>query len=228
MDRIAPEGLTFPPGRADALARLSRFLPRAGRDYAAGRNYDLPEEGHPHVSGLSPYLRHRLILEEEVLRAVTARWAPSTAEKFLQEVVWRTYWKGWLEMRPGVWAGVPRGAGPRARRPLRRGCRARCRRRGRRDRDRRLRRLDARAAPDRLPAQSRPDVGRVDLDLHPRAAVADRGGPLHSSPSGRGSGLEHAGLALGGRGCRPAASPTSRGPRTFPSSPADGTIPNGG
>jgi deoxyribodipyrimidine photo-lyase len=24
-------------------------------------------------------------------------------EKWLQEVCWRRYWKGWLEMRPNVW-----------------------------------------------------------------------------------------------------------------------------
>jgi hypothetical protein len=27
----------------------------------------------------------------------------TTVEKFVQEVVWRSYWKGWLELRPGVW-----------------------------------------------------------------------------------------------------------------------------
>lgn len=27
----------------------------------------------------------------------------SVAEKFVQELMWRTYWKGWLELRPGVW-----------------------------------------------------------------------------------------------------------------------------
>jgi deoxyribodipyrimidine photo-lyase len=26
-------------------------------------------------------------------------------EKFLQEVLWRGYWKGWLERRPRVWDG---------------------------------------------------------------------------------------------------------------------------
>jgi deoxyribodipyrimidine photo-lyase len=26
----------------------------------------------------------------------------------VQEVYWRTYWKGWLEMRPGVWADYRR------------------------------------------------------------------------------------------------------------------------
>ena len=24
-------------------------------------------------------------------------------EKFIQEIYWRTYWKGWLELRPAVW-----------------------------------------------------------------------------------------------------------------------------
>lgn len=95
--------LQFPPTRAAGLERLTAFVPRAGAAYAARRNYDLPEQGHPHVSVLSPYIRHRLITEEEVIRATLVHWAPSTAEKFLQEVFWRTYWKGWLELRPSVW-----------------------------------------------------------------------------------------------------------------------------
>ena len=28
---------------------------------------------------------------------------PSGGDKFVQEVLWRTYWKGWMEMRPQVW-----------------------------------------------------------------------------------------------------------------------------
>lgn len=93
----------FPPTRAAALARLDRFAPRAGRDYAARRNYDLGRDAHDAVSGLSPYLRARLLTEDEVLQAVLDHHAPAAAEKFIQEVFWRTYWKGWLEMRPGVW-----------------------------------------------------------------------------------------------------------------------------
>ena len=95
------------PARDEGLRRLAAFVPLAGRDYAARRNYDLP--GHPHVSVLSPYLRHRLLTEEEVLAAVLGRFSLSTAEKFVQEVFWRTYWKGWLEMRPGVWSDYRRG-----------------------------------------------------------------------------------------------------------------------
>ncbi|MEL6452309.1 MAG: FAD-binding domain-containing protein [Pseudomonadota bacterium] len=94
----------FPPTRLAALERLQRFVPHAGRDYASRRNYDLGRGGHDGVSTLSPYIRARLITEEDVLRAVLGRHSARAAEKFVQEVYWRTYWKGWLEMRPSVWA----------------------------------------------------------------------------------------------------------------------------
>lgn len=95
----------FPPNRTGALEKLSAFVPKAARDYAAQRNYDRGPGHHTSVSTLSPYIRHRLITEDEVLQAVLGRYAISTAEKFVQEVFWRTYWKGWLEMRPAVWGG---------------------------------------------------------------------------------------------------------------------------
>ena len=94
----------FPANRTAALERLQTFLPHAGRTYAARRNYDLGRDQHLHVSQLSPYIRCRLLTEEEVLKTVLARFSPTSAEKFIQEVFWRTYWKGWLEMRPGVWS----------------------------------------------------------------------------------------------------------------------------
>ena len=93
----------FPPTRADALARLRDFVPRAGRAYAAERNADPGPGRKANVSMLSPYIRHRVVSEYEVVEAVLQKYAPSTAEKFIQEVFWRTYWKGWLQMRPQVW-----------------------------------------------------------------------------------------------------------------------------
>ncbi|MEO0390001.1 MAG: FAD-binding domain-containing protein [Pseudomonadota bacterium] len=93
----------FPPTRTAALERLAAFVPHAGRDYAARRNYDLGPGQHSGVSQLSPYIRHRMLTEPEVLRATLGRFAPSSAEKFIQEVFWRTYWKGWLQLRPAVW-----------------------------------------------------------------------------------------------------------------------------
>jgi deoxyribodipyrimidine photo-lyase len=90
------------PTRAAGLERLAAFLPRAGADYARRRNADLP--GHPHVSGLSPWLRRRMVTEAEVLRAVMAEHGPEAAGKFIDEVFWRSYWKVWLERNPEVWA----------------------------------------------------------------------------------------------------------------------------
>ncbi len=98
----AADGL-FEPTRAAGLARLAAFAPKAGRAYANHRNEDTGTGPRGNVSMLSPYLRHRLITEREVLEAVLARHTPEAAEKFIQEVCWRTYWKGWLEMRPDVW-----------------------------------------------------------------------------------------------------------------------------
>jgi deoxyribodipyrimidine photo-lyase len=93
----------FVPTRAAGLQRLADFAPHAGRAYAAGRNAD-PGPGAPSaVSRLSPYLRHRLITEREVVAAVLGAHSFNAAEKFVAEVLWRTYWKGWLELRPGIW-----------------------------------------------------------------------------------------------------------------------------
>jgi deoxyribodipyrimidine photo-lyase len=89
--------------RAEALDRLAAFVPHAGRTYAATRNEDRGPADRTNVSVLSPYVRARLITEDEILRAVLARHSLSGAEKFVQEVLWRTYWKGWLESRPLVW-----------------------------------------------------------------------------------------------------------------------------
>ena len=97
----APEWIAT---RAEALRRLEYFLPRAGRDYADSRNFDLGPLDRSNISLLSPYLRHRLLTEEEVVAAAIERHGLGVAGKFVGETCWRTYWKGWLELRPGVWS----------------------------------------------------------------------------------------------------------------------------
>ena len=99
----ATNSTDFAATRAEGLRRLAAFVPRAGRVYADGRNVDHGPQLRDNVSVLSPYLRHRLITEREVVDAVLAQHSPAAAEKFVAEVLWRTYWKGWLERRPEVW-----------------------------------------------------------------------------------------------------------------------------
>jgi deoxyribodipyrimidine photo-lyase len=94
----------FTPTRAAGLARMAQFQASMGRHYAGTRNHDLGPDDRSNLSVLSPYIRHRLLTEQEVARAALDRFSLSTAEKFVQEVCWRTYWKGWLQHRPQVWS----------------------------------------------------------------------------------------------------------------------------
>ena len=98
--------LRFDATRDAGLARLAAFAPHAGAAYQARRNYDLTASGAGAVSQLSPWLRHRLISEEEVLTTVLRHHSPQAAMSYVQEVFWRGYFKGWLEQRPSVWSSA--------------------------------------------------------------------------------------------------------------------------
>jgi deoxyribodipyrimidine photo-lyase len=99
----------LPPTRAQGDAILQAFMPRMGRRYAGGRNTDHGPGAHKAVSVLSPYIRRRLVLEQDAVAAALAAHGPEDAEKFVQEVIWRGYFKGWLERRPQVWASYRTG-----------------------------------------------------------------------------------------------------------------------
>ena len=92
--------MNFPATRETALDQLERFVGVSGK-YSRDRNHVVP--GHGNVSCLSAAIRHRLVTEWEVAKAPLTRYAASTVEKFTQEVYWRSYWKGWLSLRPQVW-----------------------------------------------------------------------------------------------------------------------------
>ncbi len=98
-----PNSLSHPPKRSTGLERLEAFLPAAGRAYANRRNTDYGPRDRGNVSVLSPYIRHRLVTEREVLDRVLQQHSLSVAEKFVHEVFWRGYFKGHLETRPEIW-----------------------------------------------------------------------------------------------------------------------------
>jgi deoxyribodipyrimidine photo-lyase len=89
--------------RAEGEKIMAAFTLRMGRRYANGRNTDHGPGAHKAVSVLSPYVRRRLVTEQELVAAALAAHGPEDAEKFVQEVIWRGYFKGWLERRPQVW-----------------------------------------------------------------------------------------------------------------------------
>ena len=89
--------------RDEALNRLEDFSNNNLGKYAADRNFDPGPENRNNTSLLSQYISHRIIDEQETIRAAYQKFPFKKIEKFVQEVYWRIYWKGWLEMRPQVW-----------------------------------------------------------------------------------------------------------------------------
>ncbi|MEJ6808901.1 MAG: FAD-binding domain-containing protein [Amylibacter sp.] len=94
----------FIPTREAGLKRLKEFAPLAGETYSNERNFDFSSTKKNSVSALSPWIKHRLITEEEVLIEILKYHSPHSAMKFIQEVFWRGYFKGWLEQHPTVWS----------------------------------------------------------------------------------------------------------------------------
>ncbi len=82
---------------------LQQFLPRAGAEYASQRSFDYGPGMRSNVSALSAYIRHRLVHESEILYATLQRHSMTAASKFIEEIFWRAYFKGWLEHHPTVW-----------------------------------------------------------------------------------------------------------------------------
>ena len=94
--------MEWPADRNAALARLAQFAPQMGRRYSNRRNHD---EGltRNNVSQLSPCLHAGVVSEAEVLESALGHHGPEAADKFIAEVFWRIYFKGYLEQRLSIW-----------------------------------------------------------------------------------------------------------------------------
>ena len=95
--------MIFGTSRASAIERLNKFIDQNLFEYSKLRNFDFGPSNRSNISCLSPYITHGIISELEVIRKSLSKFSFSKNEKFIQEVLWRTYWKGWLELRPNVW-----------------------------------------------------------------------------------------------------------------------------
>ena len=95
--------MNFGTSRASAIENLNRFVDQNLFEYSKLRNFDYGPNNRSNISCLSPYITHGVISELEVIKKSLSKFSFSKNEKFIQEVLWRTYWKGWLELRPNVW-----------------------------------------------------------------------------------------------------------------------------
>ena len=96
--------MKFEASRAKAVDKLNYFVENNLSEYSKLRNFDFGPDNRSNISCLSPYITHGVINELEVIDKSLKKFSFAKNEKFIQEVLWRVYWKGWLELRPNVWS----------------------------------------------------------------------------------------------------------------------------
>ena len=96
--------MIFGASRAKAVDQLNNFIEQNLSDYSKLRNFDFGPDNRSNISCLSPYITHGIINELEVVDKSLKKFSFAKNEKFIQEILWRVYWKGWLELRPNVWS----------------------------------------------------------------------------------------------------------------------------
>ena len=96
--------MNFRPSRIFALEKLNTFIEKNLTEYSRLRNFDYGPDKRTNISCLSPYVSHGVISEIEIINQSLKKYSFIKNEKFIQEVLWRIYWKGWMELRPNVWS----------------------------------------------------------------------------------------------------------------------------
>ena len=96
--------MVFEASRAKAVDKLNHFVENNLLEYSKLRNFDFGSDNRSNISCLSPYITHGILNELEVIDKSLKKFSFVKNEKFIQEVLWRVYWKGWLELRPNVWS----------------------------------------------------------------------------------------------------------------------------
>tara|TARA_Y100001970_G_C14209459_1_gene846052 strand:+ start:810 stop:1955 length:1146 start_codon:yes stop_codon:yes gene_type:complete len=95
--------MNFETSRKFAIQKIDAFIENNLYQYSKLRNFDFGPNKRSNISCISPYVTHGVINEIEIIKKSLKKNSFVNNEKFIQEVLWRVYWKGWLELRPDVW-----------------------------------------------------------------------------------------------------------------------------
>jgi len=95
--------MNFEASRTFAEKKLDSFIDNNLNEYSKLRNFDFGPNKRSNISCISPYVTHGVINEIEIIKKSLKKYSFVKNEKFIQEILWRVYWKGWLELRPDVW-----------------------------------------------------------------------------------------------------------------------------
>ncbi len=95
--------MNIEPDYKTGISKLNYFIENNLQNYSRDRNYDFGPDNRNNISLLSPYISHRTLFEYDIVKSCLKKYKVDQVEKFIQEIFWRVYWKGWLELRPEVW-----------------------------------------------------------------------------------------------------------------------------
>ena len=95
--------MDFEHNRAAAEKNLNYFIENKLSNYSKLRNFSTDTLNRLTTSKLSPYITHGILNETEVIKEILKKHSFSKSEKFINEILWRIYWKGYLELRPQIW-----------------------------------------------------------------------------------------------------------------------------
>ena len=95
--------MNIEPDYNAGVSKLDYFIGNNLQNYSRDRNFDFGPDNRNNISLLSPYISHRTLFEYDIVKSCLKKYKVDKVEKFIQEIFWRVYWKGWLELRPEVW-----------------------------------------------------------------------------------------------------------------------------
>ena len=79
---------------------LDSFITNHLDTYHKLRNYDFGIENRSNVSQISKYTSHRILYEYDIIKKLKQY---DKKKKYTDEILWRLYWKGYLENYKSVW-----------------------------------------------------------------------------------------------------------------------------
>ena len=90
--------------REEAILKLNHFIENKLISYSKLRNFNYDNQNQLTTSFLSPYISHGILNEIEIVIKSLKKHSFLKCQKFIDEIFWRIYWRGWLELRPELWS----------------------------------------------------------------------------------------------------------------------------
>lgn len=87
--------------KINATEALKNWIPKSKSFYSSYRNFDIKNKQS--TSGLSAFISSGLLSETDIFNKIVDHGVHTSSNKFIEEIFWRIYFRGYLENRPSIW-----------------------------------------------------------------------------------------------------------------------------